>query len=70
MAGLFSNSLHVPKNVDMKDRVADFWKTEATDPVKHTMRPIVTGLLDFFLCIMAMVVSTGQTSTKCTFPYN
>jgi len=44
MAGLFSNSLHVPKNVDMKDRVADFWRTDAeSDPVKHTLRPIVTG---------------------------
>eukprot|EP00116_Pleurobrachia_bachei_P009103 sb/3469365/ len=44
MAGLFSNNLHVPKNVDMKDRVADFWRTDAeTDPIKHTLRPIVTG---------------------------
>ena len=53
MAGLFSNNLHVPKNVDMKDRVADFWTADAeTDPVKHTLRPIVTGTCCRELCVV------------------
>lgn len=42
---LFSNHLHLPRHVDMKERVADFWREEAaiSAPKKHTLRPIVTG---------------------------
>ena len=42
---LFSNHMHLPKQVDMQDRVADFWKDEASlaNPRKHTLQPIVTG---------------------------
>lgn len=45
MAGMYSTHMHLPRMVDMKEKVADFWKEEAaqTQPRKHTQQPIVTG---------------------------
>ena len=45
MAGMFSTHMHLPKQIDVKDKVADFWREEAaiSNPIKHTMQPIVTG---------------------------
>jgi len=45
MAGMFSTHMHLPKQMDVQDMVADFWREEAvqSNPVKHTLQPIVTG---------------------------
>lgn len=42
---MYSTHMHTPRMVDMQEKIADFWKDEATvtNPRKHTMQPIVTG---------------------------
>ena len=45
MAGMYSTHMHLPRMVDMKEKVAEFWQEEAalSGPRKHTLQPIVTG---------------------------
>ena len=52
MAGMHSTHMHLPKHIDVQDKVANFWKEEAvaSNPIKHTMQPIVTGSFIIILC--------------------
>lgn len=45
MAGTYTTHMHLPKMVDMQEKVAEFWQEEAalSQPRKHTLQPIVTG---------------------------
>ena len=45
MAGMYTTHMHLPRMVDMKEKVAEFWQEEAvlSEPRKHTLQPIVTG---------------------------
>ena len=47
MAGMYTTHMHLPRMVDMKEKVAEFWQEEAalSQPRKHTLQPIVTGLM-------------------------
>lgn len=51
MAGLYTTNMHLPRMVDMKDKVAEFWKEEAAvaQPKKHTLQPIVTGNVNLLI---------------------
>ena len=44
---MYTTHMHLPRMVDMKEKVAEFWQEEASlsQPRKHTLQPIVTGLM-------------------------